>query len=174
MPNPVKYTIVGLTSFVRSVQDQLNGLSKGDVDKLMTQIAARYLGFIRKRFVKYSRGGGDWKPLKRKRKRGALDEVAILRDTGTLFNALTIDMPGNLTKRIKGGVRVGFGGPDPHPNGPFTIAQIAEVHNEGRSGDRPPKRQIIVEPEAEIHNAIQKDLHKLMGKEMEKAENRVL
>jgi hypothetical protein len=52
--------------FERYNGDVLNGLRAGAQSPLrdaMRKWAARYMGFIRRRFVTYSRGGGNWKPL---------------------------------------------------------------------------------------------------------------
>ena len=144
------------------------------------QWGARYLTFARQRFVRYSRGGGDWKPLapstlkqrrgaKRRRTRsrrahtktttrGSARRVAILRDTSTLLNALTIGAPGNLYKLIRKGIRVGFGGPSRHPKGKMTIRDIAVAHDEGQG--RLPKRQILVEPDQRTVTGMLSDLRR--------------
>jgi hypothetical protein len=70
---------------------------------------------------------------------------AILRDTGTLFNALTIGMPGNVMQRIASGVKVGIGGPGSHGEGQPTIGEIACIHDQGKG--HVPRRRIIVRPD---------------------------
>lgn len=153
------------------------------MDNLFKQIAARYLAFIRRRFVKFSRGGGDWKDLARStklarrhkfKKKGRrrskhligktleLGRFAILRDTSTMFNALSLGSPGNLYKKIRHGIRVGFGGPARHVGGKATIADIAGFHNKGKG--KLPKRRIIVEPDASLHEKIKRDLHRALNK----------
>ncbi|HOM61924.1 MAG TPA: hypothetical protein PLP49_10895 [Anaerohalosphaeraceae bacterium] len=127
-----------------------------------------YRSEMKERFDIYSKGGGDWAPLKpstiyRRRhgkggryKRGkkaylkALatggGQVSILRDTGTLFNALspTLGKLGQRQDIYKNGVGVGFADV-PHPRGgTATIAQIASYHQTG--GKHLPKREILVEP----------------------------
>lgn len=52
------------------VEGDLANSSDGPVRKAMRQWAARYRAFLQERFDKYSKGGGDWPPLKYKRKRG--------------------------------------------------------------------------------------------------------
>lgn len=145
------------------------------------QAVGRYEAFARRRFVRFSRGGGDWAPLsastirarnrrltRKPSRRGSPDagfsslartrrggreilaaapggaRVAILRDRGILFGALTIGAPGNDTHDVQGGIRYGLGGPARHPGGP-TIAQIAEWHNEGAGHN--PRRVIIADPD---------------------------
>ena len=111
------------------------------------QWAVRYRSFARERFVTFSRGGGNWSPLKRKRRRGEKKRAALLRDTGTLFAALDIQFrnkPGQLQKDLPKGVQVGFGGPARHPKARITIAELAAVHHFGLG--RVPAREIIVDP----------------------------
>lgn len=74
-------------------------------------------------------------------------KVAILRDTGMLFNALapTTGRPGQLNQSIPFGIRVGYGGPAKHKKGKSTIAQIAQGHQTGAR--HLPKRTIIVPPD---------------------------
>lgn len=77
--------------------------------------------------------------------------VAILKDTGLLFNALTIGQYGNLLEAIPGGVRFGFANVG-HPNksghgGGPTIAQIAKWHDGGVPSRHLPRRRILVQPD---------------------------
>lgn len=125
------------------------------------QWAARYRGFLRERFVRYSRGGGDWAPLKKKRRRGARKKAAILRDTGTLFAVLDVafqNNPGQLQQDLPNGVRVGFGGPETHPEGSMTVARLAEIHHFGEG--RMPERQIIVDPSEEVQQDMVGDVER--------------
>lgn len=129
------------------------------------QWAARYRSFLRERFVRYSRGGGDWPALKRKRKRGAKKKAAILRDTGTLFNVLSTtfqDNPGQLQEDLSNGVRVGFGGPGTHPGADMTVARLAEIHHFGKG--HMPERQIIVDPSDEVQRGMASDVERYWKK----------
>lgn len=128
--------------------------------KVFLQWAARYRGFVRERFVLFSRGGGDWPPLKRKRKRGARSRAALLRDTGTLFGALDIQFtgkPGQLQRIIPDGIQVGFGGPAKHPKAKISVAQLAAIHH---SGVGVPKREIIVDPPKKVTDAMAGDVER--------------
>ena len=119
--------------------------------KVFKQWAIRYRSFVRERFVKFSRGGGNWKPLKRKRRRGELKRAAILRDTGTLFASLDVQFrgkPGQLQESLPNGIRVGFGGPAKHPKAGITVAGLAAVHHFGLG--RVPARPIIVDPSSKV------------------------
>lgn len=77
--------------------------------------------------------------------------VSILIDTGTLAGALEgrfAGAPGALEEKIPFGIRVGYGGPAPHPKSKgATVAEIALFHQEG--GPRLPQRRIIVDPDEE-------------------------
>src|SRR4051812_36152391 len=54
-----------------------------------------YRAFTRQRFVKFSRGGGNWAPLAQstlRQRRGGGEGAAILRDTGALLASLQPDL----------------------------------------------------------------------------------
>lgn len=150
------------------------GRADGPVRAAMKQWAARYRGFLQERFVKFSRGGGDWKPLaestlaRRRKGRGssrfAAGTVAILRDTGTLFASLDPvfrSAPGQLEKQDSFGVDVGFGGPQLHPSGQgVTVADVASFHQTG--GPRLPKREIVVDPDARTLAAMKTDMERAL------------
>lgn len=124
---------------------------------IFKQWAFIYRTFARRRFNIYSRGGGDWPPLaastikrrrtgKRVRKIGR--RISLLRDTGTLYAALSPrfrSSPGALEKMLDDGIEVGFGGTHKHPGGKATIADIASFHNEGTRII--PERKIIDDPD---------------------------
>ena len=163
-----KVDIRGLTKFVKGIKAGSQIAGSGPVDDMLKAWGARYVTFVRRRFVKFSRGGGDWKPLaastkkarrgSKRRKtrssraktktttRGSGKKFAILKDTGVLLRALSIGAPGNLFKRVKGGIQVGFGGSAKHPGEKAKIADIAAYHNVG--GKNLPKRQILAKPDA--------------------------
>ena len=153
----------GLKKFRRVVAQDLRNSSNGPIRAAMKQWASRYRGFIQSRFIRYSRGGGDWPALKQKRKRGALAKVAILRDTGTLLTALDPTFsrkPGALEKNESFGIRVGYGGPGAHPKAPFTVATLAEIHHLGLG--RMPKRTLIVPPSQSVLKGMAGDMQRAM------------
>lgn len=134
--------------------------------------AARYLAFIRARYVRASRGDGTWKPLalstkiKRLRRQhgkrfhsvvraapgksrgeqlaslAAGTSFAILRDTSTLFGSLTEGAPGNSIDYVRDGILIG------------TKVFYAKYHQEPSVPGRPPVRQIFVQPDAATEQAI--------------------
>jgi hypothetical protein len=137
--------------------------------------AARYRAYTRRRFAINSRGGGEWAPLKaatirrRRKGRGVGVVAAILRDTGTLFTALTVkfqEKPGALEQILfflgkKHGIRVGFGGPEKHlpRKGKMpkrTIAEIAHIHDQGLGNN--PKRRIIHQPDEKTFAGMARDV----------------
>lgn len=93
--------------------------------------------------------------------------VSILRDTGVLFNALSVSMQGqplslgNLVLDIPNGVRFGFSRYR-HSKG-TTIADIASYHNAGGTNGRPPMRAILVQPDSQTMNGMMTDLQVGLG-----------
>ncbi len=137
-------------------QERFDKFSKGGGN--WAPLSKRTLNMRRDRGRKafYIDKTGRRRRSKRRIKRGASSLVsqrpAILRDTGSLFNALepqVIGKPGAISKMIPFGIRVGYGGPGKHKarkskKPKATIAEIAEFHQEG--GGRLPQRKIIVNP----------------------------
>lgn len=94
---------------------------------------------------------------------------SILRDTGTLFAALSPTFsgkPGAVEENIPFGIRVGYGGPARHTEGgeksPPTIADIASFHQNGTS--RLPKREIIVAPDSKTIRGMISDMERAIDK----------
>jgi hypothetical protein len=141
-------------------------------------LAKRYETFIKRRYLSASAGDGTWEPLaastlarrggkgtRKARKAGKIGAkkpgpgttgrgaAKILRDTGTLFKALTIGAPGNLTRSIPGGVRFGVIGPGRHSKFKGDIKTLALIHDQGKG--HMPRRQIIVEPDAATVKALE-------------------
>lgn len=100
---PVRRIIVAPPPEVieRMGNDLKQAVEKGDVDDAVAIVAAkwgvRYRSFIQERFDTYSKGGGDWPPLKAstvkarrsgKKSKKKKPKATILRDTSTLFTAL--------------------------------------------------------------------------------------
>jgi hypothetical protein len=109
-----------------------------------------YRSFTRLRFAKFSKGGGDWAPLKPstlKRRRGGGGNAAILRDTGAMFASLqpTTDSGSILqSTALPFGLRMDLEGAKSYANGP-TLAEVATYHHKG--GGRLPAREILVKPD---------------------------
>lgn len=144
------------------------------INNAIKKWAARYRSFIQERFANFSRGGGDWPPLKastirarrKGRKKGGGLTAAILRDTNTLFNALSPEFtnkPGAIQEEIPFGVRVGYGGPGKYTKknkGTATIADIANFHQIGAG--HLPVREIIVQPSERLLQQMGDDMNKAL------------
>lgn len=135
--------------------------------------AARYRAFLQRRFAAFSKGGGNWPPLKPatiRARKGKGQNVAILRDTGTLFRALNPVFggnPGAVESIHDWGVEVGYGGGAVHPSTKTTtIADIANFHQTGAGFL--PERKIIVPPDRATRQGMAQDMEKAMGKEAKK------
>lgn len=179
----VKVNLSGLKRFRAEIDRQLGaGSSDGPVNAALKQWAARYRAFLQRRYVRASRGGGIWPPLKHpERRRGSgkrvgkqvdtaagtqkLIRAAVLRDTGTLFNVVSPSFtgaPGQLQKKIPFGVRVGYGGPSRHPKARATVADIASFHQVGAGVL--PKREIIVPPDTATLQQMAADMDRALKK----------
>lgn len=90
----------------------------------------------------------------------------ILKDTGMLFNALTIGQMGNRVEAIPMGVRYGFS-PAPHfpkkgrafngAKAKMTISRLASIHHFGNPARGLPKRTILVHPDAQTLRGMAND-----------------
>ena len=167
--------LTGLKEFRRLVRTGASRKS-GPLHDFFIQAAARYLGFTRRRFITYSRGGGSWPPLKkstiRKRRKGrGSGSPAILRDTSTLLTSLGQGAPGNVISRTTNGIAVGIGGSARHGKRGRTIGQIAEFHQIG-AGNLP-VREVIPGPD-DIEKQVQagwvRDANAAIGKILKQAE----
>lgn len=171
----VRLNLEPLKRFAAAISADLRLKGNGPVRRAMREWAARYRSFAQLRFDRFSKGGGDWAPLKESTKRrrrkarkgrlkGATRTFSILRDTGLMFQALnpTWDRkPGALQQDISFGVRVGYGGASKHPGGKATIADIAGFHDTG-AGNLP-KRLIIDNPDAKTLTAMAGDMERGLG-----------
>lgn len=95
-------------------------------------------------------------------------QVAILRDTGSLFNALapSISPPvGSVNNRIAGGIEVGYGGNAQHGADGVTIAELAFWHQTGAG--HLPVREIIVEPDAATVAGMVLDMQRAVDEQSE-------
>lgn len=163
-----------LKRFNTQLSSDLRGSTSGPIRAAMRQWGARYRAFVQERFASYSRGGGAWPPLKastkrgrRKARRGAKGtrSFGILRDTGTLFNALTpvfSAKPGQLQKDIPFGVRVGYGGASRHPTAKASVHDLAVFHQTGAGVLQ--KREIIVQPDSRTVSLMAEDMDRAIGR----------
>ena len=173
----VRIKLDGLREFAGIVRSKA-----GPIRRAIRQWAARYRGFAQRQFRANSLGGGRWRKLKRKRRRGKLKFARILRDTGTLYAALTpqfLSKPGQMERLVPDGVATGFGGPAMHPGRRrtkkrkgairvskpakrVTVAQIAAWHNAGVPSINLPKRQIIWDPDEQTESRMAGDMRRAL------------
>jgi phage gpG-like protein len=156
--------IAGVLSALRK-----GGSQPGPLRDFYSQASARYLGFIRARFVRASRGDGTWKPLalytklKRLEKQQLVElansrPVPILRDTGILFNSLTSGSPGGVQQFAQDEVTVG------------TNIKYAGYHQFGGTvPGHPPQRTILVPPDPKTEGEILQDLVNAMMAALEES-----
>jgi len=146
----VKFDLTALNNLRRHSRAQ-----SGPFRRMRKQLGAIYLGFTRRRYKTFSKGGGDWKDLapstkrrRQKAKRGSTGprRFAILVDNSNLLNALEVGAPGNLLELRGRGVRVGFSN-HKHPKSDFTFADLADTHQTGNPDGNLPARPILVEPD---------------------------
>lgn len=162
----VKLNLEPLRRFGRAIQAGLDGKA-GPIHRAVRQWALTYLSFAQKRFDRFSRGGGNWPPLKattKRRKARKGRSLSILRDRNLLFEALTPTFtrkPGGLQQDIPSGVRAGYGGSARYPGSKMSIADIANAHQTGRGNL--PVRKIIVDPDSPTQAAMGRDMEKGLG-----------
>jgi hypothetical protein len=185
---PVRLELGPLNKFEQAIMDGLKTGAPNPVRSAFKRIAAFFRAWTKERFVRYSRGGGDWAPLKpstiarrRKGKGRNLEKttgdktktvtvaggtVSILYDTGTLIAALDPTFSpssGAVEKDIPFGIRVGMGGGAKHPKSSrFSIGDIAEIHQAGATNL--PSRKIIVEPPMGEQETYSGEIQKALGR----------
>lgn len=139
------------------LKKKLRNKGKGLTSKAFRRLTDQYRKLVQK--IKVEKA-------KKANKKSKERKHAILRDTGTLFNALAptfAGVPGQLEQAIENGIKVGIGGPWKHSSkSAATIADIASYHNNGTP--RIPKRTIIVDPDTELLQDMAGDLQRGLDK----------
>ena len=167
----VTVNLHGLRRFKETLEQDLRGSGTGPIRDALHEWAVLMARFLRKRWMQFSHGGGNWRPLKpatldRKRRRGLLR--FILRATDEMYRAFEPELarkPGKVTEDIPFGVRVGFGGGMKYPHSEakgLTIAELAMIHQQGNS--RLPARKIIVPPDLETRGQMREVMQEAMVK----------
>jgi hypothetical protein len=164
----IKVSLSGLKKYGEAVSQMAKGGGTSPiVQECLEKWEARWRAYIQARWVKYSKGGGDWPPLKKGYRPGG----SILRDTSTMFNAMSpfMDAPGKFSKQSGFSVTVGFGGPEPHPRAKnLTISQLAEIHQRGLGNV--PVREMVVPPDEKTQLGMKKDAEVALKKLKEQNE----
>lgn len=138
---PTRIDLTGLGRFKKYLSRR-----PGPIKQALSEWGHIYESFIRRRFVKYSRGGGDWQPLKPATVL-AKGNAIILRDTDLLFKSLKPEIksitglkPG---AKLKATIRVP--GNAAYDTG-VTVGDVLIWHQYGTS--RMPQREVIVSPDS--------------------------
>ena len=163
----VKVDLRGLERYGEVIRrDLASPGGSGPIRGVFRLWAARWRTFQKLRFVKFSRGGGNWKPLaastikqRRKGKKKSSKTTILWDKFGSMIKALTpsfSQQPGQLEKPLVGGIRVGFGGPSKHPGGAATIADIASFHDEGTA--ILPARRILGDVDGATQTGMRRDM----------------
>jgi hypothetical protein len=163
----VTFSVNGINAFQKAMKA---GKSPA-ITKTLKQWGVRYRGWITKRFILYSKGGGDWKPLspatiaRRRKGKGKSSLIAILRDTGQLLQALApmLGQPGQLERHEGFSVVLGVDDSAMHMGSSVTIGDIAAFHNYGMGHN--PVRLILAMPDNELLNKMAQDAERNLSKE---------
>ena len=143
--------LAGLKRYQRlMIKDLENGT--GEFKTAFSNMARGYRRFLRVRYRRFSAGGGNWRPNKK--------GTPILRDTDTIYNALTpkfLGLPGQYERHIKGGVEIGIKG-GKHPKAVVSVGQLSAYHQSGVG--RNPRRIIIVNPPPLVKKELKLELVK--------------
>ena len=163
MTTPSVQVVVDLRGLHKYVQ--LIKPSSRPMRVMLKQWAARYRGFTRQRYVVFSRGGGDWKPLQpstiaRKTRRGIGPVSSILIDHANMIAATRPGLTareGWQEQQTPGQLSIVAG-----YQGASEIVKIAGYHQEGKG--RLPVRKTIVVPNQSTLNGMRSDADRAMKK----------
>ncbi len=188
----------GLERYRKEVRRGLRSLSPSPMRDVLKKWAFRYRGAMRQRYDRFSKGGGDWKPLKEstkkarrhgkggrsrrgskayaKAKASGGGKISILRDTNEMFSVLSPvfrRLPGQSEQNVPFGIVVGFEGPGQKTQrdkkkGKATIREVAEFHHLGKG--RNPKRTLLVDPDDPLKRKMANDMVRGMQEEIRQSQ----
>lgn len=126
---------------------------------ILKTAAERYLRYLKERFIRLSRGGGEWSPLEEstiasKKSRGSPTPRTILREFSDLFNSMGMRI-GRNTWYV--GFVTNFGISRPSDRASGTIS-LAKLHTKG--GGRNKIRRVIGLPSEHVRRAMLEDIRK--------------
>lgn len=127
-----------------------------------------YRAFIRLRWRRYSRGGGDWKRLRPSTiKRKGHDR--ILFDTELAYDSVNPEFEEVFSiqpnKRTQYKAVVGFGSKAMYPSG-ITVNQVMSYHQEGTSNM--PARKVLVSPDSSTKQNMERKCKEIVVKWLKK------
>lgn len=175
-----KVNLSRLRFFNNAVVSGMDATKSGPAQTAWKRIAARYLGWIRRRFVSASRGDGTWPDLAHSTK---MSRIYSRKSMANLFRRRLKRAQGDVTRtqarrrvEVVSGMKFEIlrdtgilfnslsqgGVQEMLPNGirVGTAVKYAKYHQEGGEGGRPPQRQIFVPPEGRIHDEMRAELEK--------------
>ena len=177
----------GMKRMEQKIRDGLRSPVPSPINDAFKQWSFRYRSAMRERYDRFSKGGGNWPPLKaatiarrRHGKGGRFQRggkalaravssgggsVSILRDTGTMFmvfSPIFKHLAGQYEKRVPFGIVVGYGGSERHPEGKMTVARLAEIHHKGLGHN--PKRTLLIDPPDPLKKQMAGDMERAMQK----------
>ena len=147
---------------VRTLQDQFKAANrvKRERAKLQVLVLRSRLGAARilsdehriKAQIRKVKAKGGLKENQSDLAYKSLGKFAILADTGTLRNSLTTGSPGHVETFIPSGIRVG------------TNISYATYHQNGTANGRPPKREILVQPDEDTERRMLRAIEAAVAK----------
>jgi hypothetical protein len=145
---------VNLKGLKRLRQDLKSG--QGVAQEITKEWEKLYRAFILLRFDVFSRGGGNWPPLKRStiKKKG---HNRILVDTNFMRKKLETGI--RIIEQSGTSAVIGFVQDDRHPSANLSVAELATIHDRGLG---PPQRKILVAPDLQTIDKSKKAARKLM------------
>lgn len=141
----------------------------GKINEAFDEWRDIYVGEMRRRFLRFSRGSGNWPKLKKPRASGKWPGF-ILKDTRTLTKAFTIKQKGfrgqlTIVENLDFGIKIGFGsGNHPGGNKPAMV-DLAGFHHFGMV--RLPARELLVEPGVMSEEKMARVMEKAIGEQYE-------
>lgn len=158
----VKVTI-NLNGRVQRLVEVVEGDPKAleGVFKAMDRI---YRAFVRLRWRTFSRGGGNWKPL-RPRTIARKGHARILFDTELAYDSVSPEFEEVFSikpdKRTQFKADVTFGSKKQYPSG-ITVNEVMGYHQEGT--DNMPARPVLVSPDLRTKKSMEKKCKELITK----------
>lgn len=166
----VKYRVrVNLGSWKR-FQKAVHSNS-GEIRKAYGDWSKYYASFIRKRFIRASKGGGGWKHLApstiaRKRAKGSRYWRRILMDTGKMYKVLDPRLLRSTarTRKKKTGITVTYGSRRKYRKGPL-VSDVMRWHHNGYGSV--PRRRIFINPDRRTLRKMAERMDKAFQKELD-------
>lgn len=144
---------------LRTLREEL-ARPKGPVKAALNTWALVHRAFLLRRFTTFSRGGGNWRPLKPDTV-AAKGSSGILIDRGFLKMGLGAGI-GLIRTDIGQMIRltIGFNNKRKHPRSQLSIADLATIHHLGLGVV--PARRILVPPDAQAKEELKNTMTRVV------------